>query len=526
MGFKSFMLREAEEKQTMFSIASRVVSILSAATGKDIKYIGSGVASVGGTKNVYMHFIIDKKFTFIVALKNDSIKSVSIFDGALLEPKGKPKYYIEADGMKLTQFVKSCKLLIVGLLSGEEYGEEFNYYVDPNSEPENEVKSESFLKEARTVSVEYDGQYFATKTDAIKYLISKGMSNPEISKALGVAAPNISIVRKKMETETGVPLQKVRVSKNGPSINAINTAEQNSFESRPMSDDDIRIAYKTMNYFIDAVLNKKMYGMIISGPPGVGKSQTLENKIEENGLKPLSLRVNKKTETIKNEDGEEEQVETADTEYVGDYTKVKGSITTASFYEEICRNRHGLIIFDDCDSMFKSSDGKNLMKAMLDSKKRRDVSYYTKTAVFVNPDDDAEIKRVLDDGKVPKNVVFDGQFIAITNLSLGAIDPTIVNRVPTISVISAGPEIFKKIKGSVESTTAGIDADIPKPVQKQMVMFFEKKFQDNANWKPKIGDFSFRTFINACKYYQAFENDTEWELLLNSAMNSGMVASE
>lgn len=526
MGFKNFILREAEEKKSLFSVASRVVSILSDAIGKEIKYIGSGVASIGGTKNVYMQFIIDKKFTFVVALTNDSIKSVSIFNGALLEPVGKPKYYIEATGMKLTQFVKACKLLIVGLLSGEEYGDDFNYYVDPNSDPENEVKTESFLREARTVSVEYDGQYFATKTDAIKYLISKGMTNPEISKALGVAAPNISIVRKKMETETGVPLQKVRVTKNGPSVSAINTTEQNSFENKPITDDDVRIAYKTMNYFIDAVLNKRMYGMIISGPPGVGKSQTLENKIEEKGLKPLTLKVIKKTETIKNEDGEDENVETAETEYVGDYTKVKGSITTASFYEEICRNRHGLIIFDDCDSMFKSSDGKNLMKAMLDSKKRREVSYYTKTAVFVNPDDDAEIKRVLDDGKVPKNIVFDGQFIAITNLPLGAIDPTIVNRVPTISVISAGPEIFKKIKSSVEATTSGIDADIPKPVQKQMVMFFEKKFQENSNWKPRVGDFSFRTFINACKYYQAFENDPEWELLLNTALNSGMVASE
>ena len=57
-------------------------------------------------------------------------------------------------------------------------------------------------------------------------------------------------------------------------------------------------------------------------------------------------------------------------------------------------------------------------------------------------------------------------------------------------------------------------------------MFFEKKFQENSNWKPRVGDFSFRTFINACKYYQAFENDPEWELLLNTALNSGMVASE
>ena len=47
-----------------------------------------------------------------------------------------------------------------------------------------------------------------------------------------------------------------------------------------------------------------------------------------------------------------------------------------------------------------------------------------------------------------------------------------------------------------------------------------KYYDNNGNVVTKSA------YENACKYYQAFENDPEWELLLNSAMSSGMVASD
>jgi predicted ATP-dependent serine protease len=205
-----------------------------------------------------------------------------------------------------------------------------------------------------------------------------------------------------------------------------------------------------MGLYIDSILNKKTYGLIISGSPGVGKSDMLEKKIKAKGLKPLEARkVPEKKVITDPKTKEKTEIDVARTEYVGDYTLIKGKITTSSFYEEICRNRHGLIVFDDCDSMFESSDGENLMKALLDSKKIREVSYYSKSAVMSSGDNDEEIMKILEDGKVPKKVVFDGQFVAITNLPLAKLDSAILSRVDKVSLNFNGPEIFKKIKITV-----------------------------------------------------------------------------
>lgn len=513
MGFKSFMIREAENKTSALSIASRAVGILSSITGKEIKYFGSGAAIIGSNKNMYMSFVIDKKKTFVVMLSNDSIKGVAIYDSLKLEPNDKPEYYIETVNIKLTEFLKTCRVLIEGILDGKYGGKEFEFVFDAN---EPEQTSEAVFLEANIEKI-IDGIEFATKLDAAKYLLKKGMGVTEVSRKLGIPQPQVFKLKK---DSASVVLQTAKVkTKSAPKIKAVNTPSEQAFENRSSGEKDVEIVYKMMGLYIDSILNKKTYGLIISGSPGVGKSDMLEKKIKAKGLKPLEARkVPEKKVITDPKTKEKTEIDVARTEYVGDYTLIKGKITTSSFYEEICRNRHGLIVFDDCDSMFESSDGENLMKALLDSKKIREVSYYSKSAVMSNGDNDEEIMKILEDGKVPKKVVFDGQFVAITNLPLAKLDSAILSRVDKVSLNFNGPEIFKKIKITVESSKEGLRSEIPKNVQNVIVDYFDEKFLVNPKWKPGSEEFNYRTFNNACYFYMNYGNDSDWRTMLDVAL--------
>ena len=121
--------------------------------------------------------------------------------------------------------------------------------------------------------------------------------------------------------------------------------------------------------------------MIVVGPPGVGKSYGVEKQLEHSGLfDQLSGRRVK-------------------------YEVIKGAMTPIGLYCTLYKHsdKNNVIVFDDCDSVFQDDLSLNILKAALDSGKKRRIYWNS---------DSSMLRR---EG-VPDMFDFKGGAIFITNL--------------------------------------------------------------------------------------------------------------
>ena len=124
------------------------------------------------------------------------------------------------------------------------------------------------------------------------------------------------------------------------------------------SDEDIverlRDRFNMLTDMTKAVKKGDVRAMIVSGPPGVGKSHGVEEVIER--YKTMeSLCAPKKFEVV------------------------KGAMSALGLYAKLYKmaDEGNVIVFDDCDSIFSDELSLNILKAALDSKKKRKIHWNT-----------------------------------------------------------------------------------------------------------------------------------------------------
>lgn len=102
-----------------------------------------------------------------------------------------------------------------------------------------------------------------------------------------------------------------------------------------------------------AAMNNDVRAMIVVGPPGVGKSFGVERELEAGSV----------FDKITNERPK--------------YTVVKGALTAIGLYQVLYNfsDKNNVIVFDDCDSILFDELSLNLLKAALDSGKKRRISW-------------------------------------------------------------------------------------------------------------------------------------------------------
>ena len=57
---------------------------------------------------------------------------------------------------------------------------------------------------------------------------------------------------------------------------------------------------------------------------------------------------------------------------------MKGRCTPSAMYKFLYNHYNQICVFDDCDSVFGSEDGMNILKGALDSGNPREISWMTK----------------------------------------------------------------------------------------------------------------------------------------------------
>ena len=134
-----------------------------------------------------------------------------------------------------------------------------------------------------------------------------------------------------------------------------------------------------------ATKNGDIRGMIVVGPPGVGKSYGIQKRLEEESL----------FDNIKG------QVR---------YEVVKGAMTALGLYMKLFRysDPGSVLVFDDCDTVLMDELSLNLLKAALDSGKKRMIHW--------NAD-----SRALRVEGIPEKFEFKGSVIFVTNIAFETI---------------------------------------------------------------------------------------------------------
>lgn len=147
--------------------------------------------------------------------------------------------------------------------------------------------------------------------------------------------------------------------------------------------DRLRNRFTILDDMTEAVKRGDVRGMIVSGPPGVGKSFGVEQVLAKYDL----------------------FADVAQDESLKKYEIAKGNMSALGLYQMLWnyRDKKSIVVFDDMDSVLFDEVALNLLKAALDTGRKRVLSWHTES-------------RVLKDAGIPNSFNFEGGCIFITNV--------------------------------------------------------------------------------------------------------------
>lgn len=145
--------------------------------------------------------------------------------------------------------------------------------------------------------------------------------------------------------------------------------------------DRIRERFDILHEMSKACVSGDIRAMIVSGPPGVGKSFGVEQEIDKACMFDKIAGKRLRAEVV------------------------KGSATPIGLYQTLYKysDPNCVIVFDDCDSILLDDVALNLLKGALDSGKKRKISWLADS-------------RILRQEGIPDSFEFKGSVIFITNL--------------------------------------------------------------------------------------------------------------
>lgn len=184
-----------------------------------------------------------------------------------------------------------------------------------------------------------------------------------------------------MEKKMAALKNKRRNAKATKIVEVVNDAVDNPNETDEQIIERMRERFEILDDMTQASIDGVVRGMVVTGPPGVGKSFGVEAVLEKNSLFD-KLAGNKLR-----------------------FEVIKGASSAIGLYKVLYQNadKNNVLVLDDCDTVLYDETSLNLLKAALDSSKKRKLSWNT---------DSALLRR---EG-IPDTFEFKGSVIFITNL--------------------------------------------------------------------------------------------------------------
>jgi hypothetical protein len=184
--------------------------------------------------------------------------------------------------------------------------------------------------------------------------------------------------------------EEIRIKVEGPGdyefVTGTDAVTIASAEVAPTQTDEERMAeiaerFEILTDMTKAAISGEIRAVIVSGPPGVGKSFSVEREVEKATLLDQLAGKRLRAEVV------------------------KGSATPIGLYQTLYKysDPNCMVVFDDCDSILLDDVSLNLLKGALDSGKKRKISWLSESSVLRREG-------------IPDSFEFKGSVIFITNL--------------------------------------------------------------------------------------------------------------
>ena len=159
--------------------------------------------------------------------------------------------------------------------------------------------------------------------------------------------------------------------------------EKNLTESDEEIIERLRARFEILDDMTRAVKRGDVRAMIVTGPPGVGKSFGVEAVLSKHNV----------------------MADIAQDEKLKKYEVVKGAMSALGLYSKLYQysDKKNILVFDDCDSVLLDDLSLNILKAALDTSKRRMIHWNTDS-------------HMLRKEGIPDSFEFKGGAIFITNI--------------------------------------------------------------------------------------------------------------
>lgn len=261
--------------------------------------------------------------------------------------------------------------------------------------------------------------------------------------------------------------------------NAYKAASPVAEPTPDMTDDeieqDILARFAGLDLMTYGVVDGDFHSLIVSGNPGTGKTYTLESILQA----------------------------AADTTKIL-YTQVRGYVKATGLFRLMWehRDKEAVLHMDDADSIFQDETALNLLKAGLDTTKRRRISWRSE-------------KDFEDDGgeQIPKEFDFHGSIVFVSNLDFQRLISQQNKLAPHLSALmsrsfyldlnlNSQRELIIRIKGVVKNTAILSEMDIKKKEQEHIMEFLE-------NNQDYFRELSLRTVVKMGVIMRASKGDAK-----------------
>lgn len=187
--------------------------------------------------------------------------------------------------------------------------------------------------------------------------------------------------------------------------------------------------------FVKLLAGGRINSFILTGDAGLGKSYTVTESLKQKGLLEDTI-------------GE-----------VGDYVVVKGYSTPKSLFRLLFEYNGKVIVFDDCDQVFKDPIGANILKAALDSSEKRIISW---GAEFPESE------------PLPNRFEFIGRVVFISNLNQQQFPQALLSRSMKVDLTLSTQEKIERIHQVMDSLKVEVE-------EKTEVMEFIQEHAESAS---------------------------------------------
>jgi hypothetical protein len=288
----------------------------------------------------------------------------------------------------------------------------------------------------------------------------------------GAKAPSVNVVKKELGMMKDVKV--FEAGKNEENNNPDVPKLQKELDGIEYADPEF--VFQDLDSLLELIAEGKIFSLLITGLPGTGKTYSTTKKLDQYG-----------------EEGKF-------------YIHNKGVATPLGLYRILYENNGKVIVFDDCDKVLQDDDSIAILKAALDNKKERKISWASR--LTFNPDEmsDEQVAALASDGKLPNKFNFIGKIIFITNLYKEKVDSAIMSRSYHIDVTLRRKDIAVRIRQIMDE----VQPDVNRNTKEKLLDYMEKNVD-----KMKY-DLDIRKFDNAITLIAS--GKPGWErLVLNNA---------